>query len=79
MNFNPCILQIVNDSIHISFDQIVEEATLSVWTVNANQKNVLEKRLLNTNFETVQLNLPKGKYKFKIDYKPNQYTKILSV
>ncbi len=76
---NQYIINIVEKSVLVTFNEVVEEGSIEVWSVNKKSTPVYTKEIQNTNFESLPLNLDKGKYRFEILIDGHQISKIINI
>lgn len=76
---NQCIINVVEKSVFIAFDQIVEKGIIEVWKINSTDKPVYKKEVVNTNFENFNENLEKGKYRIEILIDGEQISKTINI
>jgi len=76
---NQCIINIVNKSVLVTFNQVVEKGIIEVWSINGKNILVYTSEINNTNFENLILNLNKGKYKVDIFIDGQQITKTINI
>lgn len=76
---NQCIINVVEKSVFIAFNQIVEKGLIEVWKINGTNKPVYKKEVVNTNFENLNENLEKGKYRIEILIDGEQITKTINI
>jgi len=63
---NQCIINVVDKSVFVAFNQIVEKGSIEVWDIDGNVKPLSKKEVIKTNFENLNLTLSKGKYRLEI-------------
>ncbi|MFK5855296.1 MAG: hypothetical protein QM503_04130 [Bacteroidota bacterium] len=76
---NQCIINVVEKSVFIAFNQIVKKGLIEVWMINGKDIPVFSKDILNTNFENLKVNLEKGKYRLEIKMDGQQITKTINI
>jgi len=76
---NQCIINIVEKSLFVAFNQIVEKGSIEVWNIDGSGKPLCKKDVINTNFQNLNLPTNKGKYKLEILMDGQQITKTINV
>jgi arginine deiminase len=76
---NQCIINVVDKSIFIAFEQIVEKGSIEVWNTEGNKDAVAKREILNSNFENLCLKLKRGKYKVEISIDGQQIIKTINI
>ena len=76
---NQCIVNVVKKSIFVAFTQIVEKGSIEIWNFRDDSYPVGKKEVLNTNFENLNLELNKGKYRLEILMDGQQITKTINI
>ncbi len=61
----------------ITFNEIVEQATVSIWDSQNEQRPLVEKTINNSNFENIDFNFGKGVYRFDIIINGKLITKTI--
>ena len=75
---NQCIINIVEKSVFVAFKQIVKKGTIEVWSFEKNEP-VITKDIFWTNFESINEQLDKGKYKLEIMMDGDRITKTINI
>lgn len=76
---NQCIINVVEKSVFIAFNQIVQKGLIEVWKINGKDTPVCRRDILNTNFENIKVGLEKGKYRLEILMDGQQITKTINI
>ena len=76
---NQCIINVVDKSLFVAFNQIVEKGSIEVWDMDGNGKPLSKKEVINTNFENLNLPLNKGKYRLEILMDGQQISKTINI
>ncbi len=76
---NQCIINIVDKSIFVAFNQIVEKGIIEIWSIKDSDKPLVKKKFINTNFENMVLPYSKGKYRLEIEIDGQQISKTISI
>ncbi len=76
---NQCIINVVEKSVFIAFNQIVEKGSIEVWALDKSDKPLSKKKVINTNFENLKLPFNKGKYRLEILMDGHQVTKTINI
>ena len=76
---NQCIINVVEKSVFIAFNQIVDKGAIEVWQINGKNTPVCQIEILNTNFEDLKVNLEKGKYRLEIQIDGQQIVKTIDI
>ncbi len=76
---NQYIINIVEKSVLITFNEVVEKGIIEVWRVVGESAAIYTKEIQNSNFENLPLNLDKGKYRFEIIIDGQQISKIINI
>jgi len=76
---NQYIINIVEKSVLVTFNEVVEKGNIEVWNIVGESTLVYTKEIHNTNFESLPLNLDKGKYRFEILIDGQQITKTINI
>lgn len=79
ITMNQYIINIVEKSVLVTFNEVVEKGIIEVWDVIGNNDSIYTKEIKNTNFENLPLNLNKGKYRFEILIDGQQISKIINI
>ncbi len=79
ITMNQYIINIVEKSVLVTFNEVVEKGIIEVWDVIGNNDSIYTKEIKNTNFENLPLNLNKGKYRFEILIDGQQVSKIINI
>ena len=76
---NQYIINIVEQSVLVTFNEVVKKGSIEVWNTNRKGALVYTKEIQNTNFENLPLNLSKGKYRFELLIDGQQISKIINI
>ena len=76
---NQCIITIIEKSVLVTFNEVIEKGSIKVSKTNGNYATVCKKEIVNTNFENLSLNLDKGKYRVEILIDGQQVSKIINI
>ncbi len=76
---NQCIINIVDKSLFVAFNQIIEKGSIEVWDIDGNVKPLSKKEVINTNFENLNLPLSKGKYRLEIIMDGQHISKTINI
>lgn len=76
---NQYIINIVEKSVLITFNEVVEIGVIEVWSLVGKSTLVYTKEIHNTNFENLPLNLDKGKYRIEIFIDGQQISKTINI
>lgn len=76
---NQCIINIVEKSLFVTFNQIVVKGIIEVWKINGNEKPLIKKEVINTNFESINIEFIRGKYRLEILIDGQQITKTINI
>ena len=76
---NQFIINIVEKSVLLTFDQVVERGSIEIWSTKGKNTLVYTKEIQKTNFENLRLNLEKGKYRFEIFFDGLQISKSINI
>jgi len=76
---NQCIINVVEKSVFVAFEQIVKKGSIEVWNLDGDNRPLTKKTVVNTNFENLNLQLEKGKYKVEILMDGQQITKTINI
>jgi len=74
---NHCIINVVEKSIFVAFNEIVDQGYITVWKLNGKEKPIIKKEIINTNFQNI--NLDNGKYRVEIDIDGQQIIKTINI
>ncbi len=76
---NQCIINIIEKSVFVAFTQIVEKGSIEVWNLKGDEEPIIIQDVLRTNFESINLQLEKGKYKLEITMDGKRISKTISI
>ncbi len=76
---NQCIINVVEKSVFIAFNQIVEKGSIEVWDIESNVKPLSKKEVVKTNFENLNLPFSKGKYRLEIIMDGQHISKTINI
>ncbi len=76
---NQCIINIIEKSVFVAFTQIVEKGSIEVWNLKGDEEPIIIQDVLRTNFESINLQLKKGKYKLEITMDGKHISKTISI
>ncbi len=76
---NQCIINIIEKSVFVAFTQIVVKGSIEVWSLEGDEEPIITKDVLGTNFESINLQLEKGKYKLEITMDGEHISKTINI
>ena len=76
---NQCIINVVDKSVFVAFNQIVEKGIIEIWSTKDSDKPLAKKIFINTNFENMNLPYSKGKYRLEIEIDGQQISKTINI
>jgi len=76
---NSCIVNVINKSVFIVFNQIVRNGYIEVLSMNGDMNSIIKKEIKNTNSTDFNTKAKKGKYKLEMNIDNHQIIKFINI
>ncbi len=76
---NQCIVNVIGKSIFVTFNKIVKNGSIEIWSMGNNIGLLEQKEIENTNFTNFNVKDQKGKLKLEIISDNEKISRIINV
>jgi hypothetical protein len=76
---NQCIVNVIEKSVFVTFNKIVKNGCIEVWSMDENISLLTKKEIRDTNSTNLNTNAKKGKYRLEINFDNHQIIKFISI